>query len=239
MYTPPAMGYDRATTIFSPDGKLYQVEYAFEAVKRGLTAIGVRVPEGVILAVEKRIVKKLQDPESLEKIQVVDDHIAIAFAGFAADGRVLIEMAREYAQLHRLIYDEPIDVLTLVRYICDIKQAYTQHGGVRPFGVSLLVGGIDKSGPKLYMTQPDGMYIGYYAYAIGSGAASAIDTLEKEYSRDMSLDDAIVLALKALKAGMSSEFVPENIEVGVIDVKTKKFRKLSMDELKKYVSKVS
>ncbi len=235
MYTPPAMGYDRAITIFSPDGRLYQVEYAFEAVKRGWTTVGVRCREGVVLAVEKRRVTKLQDTASVEKVHKIDDHIAAAFAGIASDARVLIEIAREYALLNRLLYDEPIDVEVLVSKICDIKQAYTQHGGVRPFGVAFLFGGVDRKGPQLFMTEPSGVYIGYYAYAIGGGSSTVVDILEKKYSYDMSLDDAIILALYSLNAVVEGGIDSTRVEIAVIDVKTKQFKKLTTSEIDRYI----
>lgn len=237
MYTPP-IGYDRAITIFSPDGRLYQVEYASEAVKRGWTTVGIRCREGVVLAVEKRRVTRLQDVSSVEKIYKIDDHIAAAFAGIASDARILIEIAREYALLNKFLYDEPIDVEVLVKNICDIKQAYTQHGGVRPFGVSLLIGGVDKKGPQLYMTEPSGVYVGYYAHAIGGGSQTVLDILEKKYSYDMTLPDAIKLALYSLGAVIEGGLDPTKVEVGVIEVKTRIFRKLTSEELEKYISEV-
>jgi len=230
MFTPASMGYDRAITVWSPDGRLFQVVYAGEAVKRGWTAVGVRVPEGVVLAVEKRRISRLI--EAIEKIQKVDDHIGLAFAGLSSDARVLVDRARIYAQLNRLVYDEPIPVEVLARRICDIKQAYTQHGGVRPFGVAFLIAGVDSTGAKLIGTEPGGVYVPYYAHAIGSGQQRALEYLESEYKEDLSLVDAIKLAIKALSKAVEKEVTVENIEVATVDVKSKVFRKLTPDQLK-------
>lgn len=234
MFAAPGLGYDRAITIFSPDGRLFQVEYAIEAVRRGTTAIGVRCKDGVVLAVEKRILS-LQDPESVEKIFVIDEHIGAAIAGLTADARVLVDQARVQAQVNRLTYDEPISVESLTKYIGDLKQVYTQHAGVRPFGVSFLIAGVDDGGPKLFMTDPSGTYWGYWATAIGAGSQKAKEILEKEYKKDINLEEGIKLALTALKAVLEGEFDATRVEIAIVDVKTRKFRKLSAEEVQKYI----
>ncbi|MFX0136006.1 MAG: archaeal proteasome endopeptidase complex subunit alpha, partial [Candidatus Hodarchaeota archaeon] len=198
MFAPPGMGYDRAITIFSPDGRLFQVEYAMEAVRKGTTAIGILCSEGVVCTVEKRILA-LQEPESVEKIFKIDNHVGCAIAGLTADARVLVDHARIQCQINKLTYDESIDIQMLTKKICDLKQLYTQHAGVRPFGVSLLIAGIDEKGPQLFLTDPSGAFWGYRANAIGSGAQTVQEELEKEYKPEMTLDEAILLALKALK----------------------------------------
>ncbi|MEM1657844.1 MAG: archaeal proteasome endopeptidase complex subunit alpha [Candidatus Jordarchaeales archaeon] len=234
MFAAPGLGYDRAITIFSPDGRLFQVEYAIEAVRRGTTAIGVRCKDGVVLAVEKRILS-LQDPESVEKIFVIDEHIGAAIAGLTADARVLVDQARVQAQVNKLTYDEPISVESLTKYIGDLKQVYTQHAGVRPFGVSFLIAGVDDGGPKLFMTDPSGTYWGYWATAIGAGSQKAKEILEKEYKKDINLEEGIKLALTALKAVLEGEFDATRVEIAIVDVKTRKFRKLSAEEVQKYI----
>ena len=168
MFPSQSMGYDRAITVFSPEGRLYQVEYATEAVRHGPLAVGVKAVDGVILAGEKRSPHALVDLGTLRKILLIDDHIGTAIAGLHADARKLIDEARLRAQINRLSYDEPISIQSLVVNICDIKQAYTQAGGYRPFGVSLLVGGIDHDGPQLFTTDPSGSFWGWKATAIGS-----------------------------------------------------------------------
>jgi len=239
MFAPTGMGYDRAITIFSPDGKLYQVEYAFEAVKRGWTTLGVRSNSAVVLAVEKRQIMPLLDLLSIEKIFKVDDHICMTFAGFAADGRILIDYARLRALQHRLLYDEPIDVEALTKRVCDVIQSYTQHAGVRPFGVALLIAGIDDYGTHLFMTEPSGQYMSYFAIAIGSGAQAANEYLERHYGKNLTVDETIILALRALSTVMEGKIKPELIDVGVIDVKTRMFKKLTIDEVRGYLSKVT
>ncbi|MHA1606901.1 MAG: archaeal proteasome endopeptidase complex subunit alpha [Candidatus Freyarchaeota archaeon] len=237
MFAAPGLGYDRAITIFSPDGRLFQVEYAIEAVRRGTTAIGVRCKDGVVLAVEKRILS-LQDPESVEKIFIIDDHIGAAIAGLTADARVLVDQARVQAQVNKLTYDEPISVESLTKYIGDLKQVYTQHAGVRPFGVSFLIAGVDDSGPRLFMTDPSGTYWGYWATAIGAGSQKAKEILEKEYKKDLSLEEGIKLSLTALKAVLEADFDSTRVEIAVVDVETRRFRKIPVSEVQSYIEKL-
>ncbi|MHB9303034.1 archaeal proteasome endopeptidase complex subunit alpha [Thermofilum pendens] len=229
-------GYDRAITIFSPEGRLYQVEYAFEAVKRGMTALGVKAVDGVVLAVEKRSASPLV--EGTEKIKKIDSHVGVAFAGLFGDARVLIDQARIYAQSHRLVYGEPIPIELLVKRICDIKQVYTQHGGVRPFGVAFLFAGVDRKGPHLIQTDPGGTYLRCKARAIGAGAQKALDLFVKEYHDDIKIEEATLLALRGLKEAMEDGFTPENIELARIDVYTKEFKIFSTEELAKLFEKL-
>ncbi|MHA1376869.1 MAG: archaeal proteasome endopeptidase complex subunit alpha [Candidatus Helarchaeota archaeon] len=224
--------YDMALTIFSPEGRLFQVEYAAEAIKQGTIAIGVKCPEGVVLVAEKRL-KPLQIPDITEKIFKIDEHIGCVIAGLTADAQILIEHARVQAQINRLSYNEPIDVSTLVKRVCELKQAYTFNAGVRPFGVSILVAGID-SQPRLYMTTPSGAFNGYRAQAIGAGANTAREFLEKEYKDNMKIDETIVLALTALKKVIAKEFDPSHTGVGVIKTTDKIYKKLPKEEKIKY-----
>jgi len=238
MFAQPGMGYDRAITIFSPDGRLFQVEYAIEAVRRGTTAIGIVCSEGVVTAVEKRILA-LQEPESIEKIFKIDDHIGCSIAGLTADARVLVDHARIQSQINKLTYDEAIDVSMLTKKISDHLQLYTQHAGVRPFGVSLLIVGVNPDGtPKLFMTDPSGAFWGYLAQAIGSGAQTVREILEKEYKKGMKLDEAIQLALKALKEVIESDLDSTKVEIAVIKNDAKKFEKLSDEALDGYIANI-
>lgn len=237
MFAPPGLGYDRAITIFSPDGRLFQVEYAIEAVRRGTTAIGVRCRDGVVLVVEKRVLS-LQEPESVEKIFDIDLHVGAAIAGLTADARVLVDNARIQSQVNRLYYNEAISIPILTKKICDLKQLYTQHAGVRPFGVSLLVAGVD-DGPKLFMTDPSGAFWGYRAQAIGSGAQTVREELEKDYDENKSIEDTIVVALKALKKVIESELDATKAEIAVIRSDTKKFERISPAELEKFIQQVN
>ncbi len=234
----PQMGYDRAITVFSPDGRLFQVEYAREAVKRGATAIGVKTKEGVLLVADRRVTSKLLEPDTIEKIFIIDDHIGAATSGLVADARILIDRARLEAQINRLTYDEPISVKDLAKRICDFKQQFTQFGGVRPFGVSLLIAGIDEK-PRLYETDPSGALLEYKATAIGAGRNVVMEFFEKEYDENMGLDDAIVKAMIAMGKAIESELTYDGIEVGVIRVEDKMFRILSVEEVKDYVDKAN
>ncbi len=237
MFSPQVYGYDRAITIFSPEGELYQVRYAGEAVKRGWATIGIKCADGVVLAAEKRKVSALIDLNSIEKVYMVDDHVGIAASGLLSDARVLIEQARQEAQTHKLLYDEPIDVELLTRRISDLKQVHTQYGGVRPFGAALIVGGVDKHGPRLFQTDPGGIYFGFYAVAMGAESSRITEFLEREYKYDVSINDCVRLAVRALSLVLEAP-EPDRLEIGVIDVKTKMFRKLTTDEVSKYLQDV-
>ncbi len=165
-----AGAYDRAITVFSPQGRLYQVEYALETVKSGSTSVGLRVDEGVVLAVEEKTHSKLQSPIYSQKLFQIDEHIGAAASGLISDARVLVDSARVYAQIFRLSYDEPPSVETIAKRIGDTMQLYTQHAGVRPFGVALLIGGVSSDGPRLFYTEPSGVVVEYLAWGIGRGS---------------------------------------------------------------------
>lgn len=233
----PSMGYDRAITVFSPDGRLFQVEYAREAVKRGTTSLGIKYKDGIVLAVDKRITSKLVEAGSIEKIFQIDENIGAATSGLVADARVLIDRARIEAQANRITYNEPIDIEILAKRICDFKQLYTQHGGVRPFGLALLLAGVNET-PRLFETDPSGALIEYKATAIGAGRATAMEIFEEKYREDMSRDEAIELALRVMKEVTEGKISEETIEVAVIELETKEFRKLSPREVRDYIAKV-
>ena len=234
----PSAGYDRALTIFSPDGRLYQVEYAIETVRRGTLAIGIMCKEGVVLCAEERV-KKLQNHDLSQKLFQVDDHIGIAAAGYVPDARVMVDQARVHAQNNRLIYDEAIDVEAIARHLGDAAQQFTQYAGVRPFGVSLIVAGVDKNGPSIFVTDPSGTYLGYNAIAIGGGGDQVNELLEQKYSSEMSLDDACTLAVESIGRSGEEKTEPKHIKMAVVDAKTKTMRKLTEDETNSYVAKAS
>ncbi|WP_455276822.1 archaeal proteasome endopeptidase complex subunit alpha [[Eubacterium] cellulosolvens] len=236
MFTAPG-AYDRAITVFSPDGRLFQVEYASETVKRGATVLGISSPEGVVLAAEERISSKLQDPSFMWKIFQIDEHIGVAVAGLSCDAHVLVDQARIYSQSNRMMYDEAIDVEILTRRIGEIEQMYTQHGGVRPFGISLIFAGIDKKGTRIFWTDPSGAYLAYKAWAIGSGGDTANEILEKEFRDDITLEEAIVLALKCMAKILEGKINPQKVRMAIIPLDTKKFKKLSSEEIDKYLKK--
>ena len=181
MQMAPQMGYDRAITVFSPDGRLFQVEYAREAVKRGTTAVGVKAVDGVVLLVDKRVTSKLLVAESIEKIFQIDDHMGAATSGLVADARALVDRARVEAQVNKVSYDEPIGVEVLSKKICDFKQTYTQYGGVRPFGTALLISGVEDSEARLFETDPSGALLEYKATGIGAGRAEVMEVFEEKY----------------------------------------------------------
>jgi len=229
------MGYDRAITVFSPDGKLYQVEYAAENVRKGWTTIGIKSVSGGVILAEKKKVTPLIDLSSIEKIFLIDTHVGASFAGLAADGRILIDYARRLAFNHRFVYDEPADIEALVRGVCDIKQLYTQHAGVRPFGVSLIFLGVDRKGVNLFKTETNGYYFSYLAIAMGAGEQPALEFLEKNYKKDLSIKEVVLLGLKALRAASEGPLTPEAVEMGYITVDEKVFRKLTPEELTQYI----
>jgi proteasome alpha subunit len=228
----PSAGYDRAITIFSPDGRLYQVEYALETVRRGNLAVGIRTKEGVVLAVEEKQ-KKLQSTESVVKMFQIDDHVGAVGAGYIPDARIQVDSARVLAQSNRLIYDEPVDVEAIAKRIADMNQQYTQYAGVRPFGVSLIIAGVDDAGPVVYLADPTGTYSGFHGIAIGQGSDQVNDYLEKNYSPDLSLDDAVTLAIECIYLVSEDKTGTAHIKVSVVDAKTKKWRRLADQEVAK------
>ncbi|MBI4440950.1 archaeal proteasome endopeptidase complex subunit alpha [Candidatus Woesearchaeota archaeon] len=225
------MGYDRAITMFSPDGRLLQVEYARKMVKQGSTAIGLVCKEGVVLITDKRLVDKLVVPEAVEKIWQVDEHIGATAAGMISDARVLIERAQLKAQQHRLTYDTPIDVLSIVKDVCNIKQICTQSGGLRPFGISLLIVGVDDDGPKLFETDPAGIYFRYHAKVIGEGETEVMEILYNEYKSDLTLDDALKLGVRALVKVLGKNVTSERLDCTYIKIKERQFTRLSEDKV--------
>ncbi len=205
MYPPQQSAYDRAITVFSPDGRLFQVEYAREAVRTGSTSIGVICKDGVALIAHKRISSKLIVGDSHEKIFQVDKHIAAASSGLVADARKLVDFSRLECQKHHLTYDEAIPVELLAKRVGDHLQFYTQFGGVRPYGVSLLIAGVSEAKPRLFETDPSGALFEYKVTAIGSGKKTVEEFMEKEFKDNLSEQDAIKLAVKALKKTLSGE----------------------------------
>jgi len=223
--------YDRAITVFSPDGRLFQVEYALETVNRGATIIGLACSEGVVLGAEEKIETKLQDTDFTWKLYAVDDHLGAAVVGLGSDARILIDQARIYAQSNRLMYDEPIDVEMMTKRVGDIKQLYTQHAGVRPFGVSIIFGGVDKTGSRVFSTDPSGSYRGYKAVAVGIGRETVEGILKEEYRDDLSLDEAVKLAVKCLTQALVARGEPKRIKINIVQSETKKLEALSDEQI--------
>lgn len=231
-------GYDRALTVFSPDGRLFQIEYAREAVKRGTTSIGIKSKDGVIFAVDKKIKSKLIEASSIEKIFKIDEHIASASSGLVADARRLIDIARNQAQVNRLRYHEPITVTGLAKYIGDLEQMYTQSGGIRPFGISLIIGGVSDGECRIYETDPSGAIVEYKATAIGLGRDKALDLFEEKYEDDMSLDDAIDLAIEGIYQATDGKISDDGIEISIIDKESEKYSKVAPEDVQAYVKKL-
>ena len=232
------MGYDRAITMFSPDGRLLQVEYAKKTVKQGSTAIGIVCKDGVVLVTDKRIVDSLVVPESVEKIFQIDDHIATTASGILSDARVLVERAQMKAQQNQVTYGSPVDILTIVKNVCDLKQICTQSGGLRPFGVSLLIAGIDDGNPRLFVTDPTGIYFEYKATVIGEGEEEVNKILHDEYKEDILIEDAVKLAVKALKNVLNNNFDPKRLDCVFIKSDEKKFTRKTQEELSKIMDNI-
>jgi len=226
--------YDRAITVFSPDGHLLQVEYAIEAVKRAAICVGVRGKDCVVIGVERRSTAKLQDPRTLKKICQIDDHITLAFSGLSADGRVLVNIARTECQNYRLTYEDAPTVEYLARYLAKTQQRYTQRGGVRPFGVSCLVAGVNADGtPALYQTDPSGTFSAWKGVAIGGKSSTSMqEVLEKKWNEELEETEAIKLVGSTLLEVIDAK--PENLDIAIL-TQDQKVKMLNMDELTELV----
>merc|ERR1712226_1504735 len=237
---PGAGSYDRAITIFSPDGHLFQVEYAQEAVKKGSTAVGVRGKEVVVLGVEKKAVAKLQDDRTVQKICVLDSHVMMAFAGLTADARIIIKKARQECQSYRLTVEDPVSLEYITRNVAGMKQRCTQYAGRRPYGISCLLTGFDDDGtPHLYQTDPAGVYTEWKANAIGRNAKTVREFLEKNFPsndvQNVTEHDTIKLAVKALLEVV--QLGGKNLEIAVMP-RGQPMRMMNLDEIEIYVKEI-
>ncbi len=226
------MGYDRAATMFSPDGHILQVEYAEKTVRLGSASIGITCKEGVVMVADKRIKDSLIVPESANKILEIDEHVSATAAGILSDARILVERAQLIAQQHRVTYDSPIDVESVIKEIANIMQNFTQYPGARPFGVSFMVAGVN-SEAKLFVSDVTGNYVAYKATVIGENDEKIKEQLRKKYQENMSKEDAIKLALKIFKEVQGKNFDIERFDVAFIDKKDKKLNRLKKEEIKK------
>ena len=230
---PQQQGYDRAITVFSPDGRLYQVEYAIETVRRGTIAVGVKCKDGVVFAVEEKP-RKLQISEISQKIFQIDDHVGVAAAGYIPDARSQVDNARFFSQSNRMIYDEPVEVETIAKHLADQCQQFTQYAGVRPFGVALILGGVVNKISQLYLTDPSGTYISYDAIAIGASSDQVTDFLEKTYKNDLSLDDASALAVAGIYLSSEDKEGTNHIKMAHIKTETGLYEILSNEQIENF-----
>eukprot|EP00123_Amoebidium_parasiticum_P019367 comp24760_c0_seq1/m.46873 comp24760_c0_seq1/g.46873 ORF comp24760_c0_seq1/g.46873 comp24760_c0_seq1/m.46873 type:complete len:244 (-) comp24760_c0_seq1:64-795(-) len=234
--------YDRGVNTFSPEGRLFQVEYAIEAIKLGSTAIGIKTSEGVVLCVEKRITSPLMVPDSIVKIVELDAHVGCAMSGLTADARTMIDHARVEAQNHWFTYNEKIKIESITQAVCDLALRFGEGDDgeervmSRPFGVSLLIAGVDEKGPQLFHTDPTGTFFAYDAKAIGSGSEGAQTALQDSYHKSMTLEEAEVLGLGTLKQVMEEKVTNTNVEVAVV---TKEgFRVYTKDQVEAVIEKL-
>ncbi|URE00154.1 hypothetical protein MUK42_19884 [Musa troglodytarum] len=251
--------YSFSLTTFSPSGKLVQIEHALTAVGSGQTSLGIkgfpqkfhlsdqadvkllhriiRPSNGVVIATEKKLPSILVDETSVQKIQLMTTNIGVVYSGMGPDSRVLVRKSRKQAQQYFRLYKEAIPVTQLVRETAAVMQEFTQSGGVRPFGVSLLIAGYDDNGPQLYQVDPSGSYFSWKASAMGKNVSNAKTFLEKRYTEDMELDDAVHTAILTLKEGFQGQISGKNIEIGIIGA-DRKFRVLTPAEIDDYLAEV-
>jgi len=231
-------GYDMTPTMYSPDGRIYQVEYAIETVKRGTLALGLRTKEGVVMAVEEKP-RTLQTSNVTQKIFQVDFHIGVAAAGYIPDARVQVDNARLFSQGNRMTYDEAVEVGTVAKHLADQSHQFTQYSGVRPNGVALIIAGVDQKGESIYVTDPSGTFVQYAAVAIGAGSEEANSFLEKHYDPEMSLEDAATLAIAAINLKAEQKEGTNHVKMAKVTTKDKVFEKISEADLKNYSKNVS
>lgn len=223
-------------TTFSPSGKLVQIEYATKAASKGTLTLGIKAKDGVVIAAKKKTAASLIDPSTVQKVFVLDSHVGCTYSGMGPDCRVLIDAARKACQQYKLTYHEPMPVSQLVRNLSSMYQEFTQSGGVRPFGCSLLVSGTDANGHHLYQVDPSGTFWPWKATAIGEGGQDAKSFLEKRYTDDIELEDAIHTALLTLKEGFDGKMTADNTQVG--RVTEAGFEILSVDQLRDYLDQI-
>ena len=231
---PAQQGYDRAITVFSPDGRLYQVEYAIETVKRGTIALGIKTKYGIIFAADEKP-KKLQIVDDSQKLFKIDQHIGVAAAGYIPDARSQVDDARFFSQSSKLVYDESVNVETVAKHISDQCQHYTQYAGARPIGVALIIGGIDGNGNSLFLADPSGTYVPYNAVAIGANSDKVTEFLIKEYKPEITLDDAKMLAIASINMISDDADGYDHIKISQIKSDTKQYETINKNEVAELV----
>jgi len=230
------MGYDRTATMFSPDGKLLQVEYAEKAIRLGSSSIGIVCSDGVLIIADKRIDDKLIVPASASKIYEVDSHIIASVAGVMSDARVLIDKAQILAQQHRVTYDSPVEPEAIIKEISDLKQQFTQYGGARPYGAALMIGGVVNGKPTIYTSDVTGNYFSYFANAIGENDEKIKDMLRKEYKKDITIKKGAKLALDIFKEVQGEKFNLDRFELAFVRNDTEKLERVVGEKLKDFHS---
>lgn len=228
-------GYDMTPTMYSPDGRIYQVEYAIETVKRGTLAIGIKCKDGVIIAVEENP-RALQVADITQKIFQVDQHIGVAAAGYIPDARVQVDNARFFSQSTKLTYDEPVEVETVAKHLADQCHQFTQYSGVRPYGVALIIAGVDQKGGSVYVTDPSGTYVSYAAVAIGASSDEVTDFFEKNYKTEISLEEGAVLATAAINLKSDKKDGVKHVKMSWIKLDKKILEKIPESEIEKFVN---
>ena len=226
-------GYDMTPTMYSPDGRIYQVEYALETVKRGTLAIGIKSKDGIIIAVEEKG-RTLQVSEVTQKIFQVDEHIGVAAAGYIPDARVQVDNARYFSQSNKLTYDEPVEIETVAKHLADQNHQFTQYSGVRPFGVALILAGVDRKGSQIVTIDPSGTYISYSAVAIGLGSDEVNDFLEKNYKDDLPIEEAASLAIASINLKSEEKTGIDHIKMSKVTEDSKVLERVSDEDLKKF-----
>tara|TARA_Y100000310_G_scaffold268572_1_gene281242 strand:- start:9403 stop:10128 length:726 start_codon:yes stop_codon:yes gene_type:complete len=231
-----AMGYDRTATMFSPDGHLLQVEYAEKTVRLGSTSIGLKCVDGVLIMSDRRINDKLVVQGSANKVHEIDDHIIASAAGILSDARILIDKARVIAQQNRVTFDSPIDVEAIIREIANTKQMFTQYGGARPYGVAIIIAGIDQDKPQIFSSDITGNYFSYKAMAIGENDEKIKELLRLKYNDKLNVDGGIKLALDIFKEILGKNFDVSRFDVAVVRKGSKKIERIDNGSLKKFAS---
>jgi len=230
------MGYDRAATMFPPDGRILQVEYAEKTIRLGSASIGMICKDGVIIVADKHLGDPLLIPEESIKIWDIDEHIIATAAGVLSDARVLLEHSQVIAQQHRVTYDQPIDTESVIKDIANIQQSATQYAGARPFGIAVMIAGINRDGnSKLYVSDVTGNYLGYKASVIGENDDKIRDLLQSNYKENLTIEQGIKLAITIFKKVLSKTFNINRFEAAFVRIDEKKAKRLYGDALAKYV----
>jgi proteasome alpha subunit len=227
-----AMGYDRSATMFSPEGSLLQVEYAEKAVRRGSSSIGIVCSDGVFIIADKKAEDKLVVRDSASKITEIDSHIIASSAGILSDARILIERAQILAQQHRVTYNSPIEPELVIKEIANMKQQFTQYGGARPFGVSMMIAGINGKKAEVFVSDVTGNYFSYYANVIGENDDKIREELREKYKQNLTIKQGVKLALEIFEKVQGNKFNIRKFELGYINKEDAKLKKLEGENIK-------